>query len=312
MVQKCGSRALSMFPQAATLLCGGLAVVLALLGEVVLAAFALMAAGVSFLVVRHLIGLVVKANEQKCRLDQQLIQSQKLAAIGELSSGIAHEINNPLAIMGQETEWIKHLLKGDNLQAPGATDELRDSLREIVSQVERCKEITHKLLSFARRTDPRTRPMQLNDLIEEVVGISEQPSRYANVKIVKNLDPRLPEVCASPSEIQQVILNLINNAIDAIGPGGGTVQITSRQEGDKVVLDVSDTGCGIPKSVLPRIFDPFFTTKPVGKGTGLGLSICYGIVHKMGGEITVNSAVDLGTTFHVYLPLFCKGEEARS
>jgi two-component system, NtrC family, sensor kinase len=151
--------------------------------------------------------------------------------------------------------------------------------------------------------------MQVNELVEELVSISEQRSRFANVKVIKHLEPDLPEVCASPSEIQQVLLNLINNAIDAIGPAGGTVEITSRDEGHKVVIDVADTGHGIPPSVMARIFDPFFTTKPVGKGTGLGLSICYGIIKKMGGDITVNSAVDLGTTFHVHLPLPPEGQK---
>jgi two-component system NtrC family sensor kinase len=146
----------------------------------------------------------------------------------------------------------------------------------------------------------------MNDLVEEIVSVSEQRSRFGNVKMTLNLDPLLPAVAVSPSEMQQVLLNLINNAIDAIGTGGGEVEITTRVEDDNVVIDVQDSGHGIPKAILPRIFDPFFTTKPVGKGTGLGLSICYGIVKKLGGEITVNSAVGLGTTFHVYLPMHRK------
>jgi two-component system NtrC family sensor kinase len=145
--------------------------------------------------------------------------------------------------------------------------------------------------------------VQLNDLVEEIVGISEQRARYSNVKITKHLAPDLPMVSASPSEMQQVFLNLINNAIDAIGPTGGTIDVATRIDADFAVVDVADSGQGIPKSILPRIFDPFFTTKPVGKGSGLGLSICYGIVKKMGGKITVNSAVGIGTTFHVYVPL---------
>ena len=128
----------SLYSYAASFLTAGLAMVLGLSGEIFLAALALLIALISFLLTWRLTREIDKANEQKCHLDEQLIQSQKLAAIGELSSGIAHEINNPLAIMGQETEWIKHLLKDDHLEAPGAPEELRDSLREIVSQVERC------------------------------------------------------------------------------------------------------------------------------------------------------------------------------
>ncbi|HBD09156.1 MAG TPA: two-component sensor histidine kinase, partial [Syntrophobacteraceae bacterium] len=136
----------------------------------------------------------------------------------------------------------------------------------------------------------------------EIVSISGQGAKYNNVKIVTHLDPELPKVGASPSEMQQVLLNLINNAIDAIGSGGGSIEITSRRNGEFVTIDVADTGQGIPQAMMNRIFDPFFTTKPVGKGTGLGLSICYGIIKKMGGDITINSSVGVGTTFHVHLP----------
>ncbi len=310
MVLKFGSRALSLFPHAATLLCGGLAVVLALLGEVVLAAFALIAAGVSFLVVRHLIGLVAKANEQKYRLDQQLIQSQKLAAIGELSSGIAHEINNPLAIMGQETEWIKHLLKGDNLQAPGATDELRDSLREIVSQVERCKEITHKLLDFARKKEPLIQAADVNRLIEDMARLVEKEATQNNIKLIRGYDKNLPRVSTDPPLLRQVVLNILNNAAYAIGRDG-TITIATRQPtADSIELTFSDTGCGIPKEQLEKIFDPFFTTKPPGKGTGLGLSISHSIIVKLGGRITAASEIGKGTTFTIHLPVASpKGED---
>ena len=195
------------------------------------------------------------------------------------------------------------LLQEEDFQDSDNLAEYRRALEQIRAQGERCKEITHKLLSFARRTDPRIREVQMNELIEEIVGVTEQRSRFSNVKLNLNLDPSLPLVSASPSEMQQVLLNLINNAIDAIGAGGGEVNITSRVEDDRVIIDVQDTGHGIPKAILPRIFDPFFTTKAVGKGTGLGLSICYGIIKKLGGEITVNSTVGVGTTFRIHLPV---------
>jgi len=187
--------------------------------------------------------------------------------------------------------------KGENL------DEFKRSLKQIRTQGIRCKGITHKLLSFARRTDAEVHDVQLNDLITEVVGLSEQRAKYSNVKIQTRLAGDLPTVTVSPSEMQQVFLNLINNSLDAIDKEGGRIDITSRVDGNYVIVDVADTGHGIPKSYLPWIFDPFFTTKPVGKGTGLGLSIVYGIIEKMGGEISVNSAVGLGTTFHIRIPL---------
>jgi two-component system NtrC family sensor kinase len=236
-------------------------------------------------------------------MNEQVIEAGKLASIGELAAGIAHEINNPVAIMVEEAGWMEDLLAEEELGECKNIDEFKRALGQVKTQGVRCKEITYKLLSFARRTDPKMRDVQLNDLVEEIVGISEQRARYSNVKITKHLLPDLPMVSASPSEMQQVFLNLINNAIDAIGPGGGTIDVATRVDGGFAIVDVADSGQGIPKSILPRIFDPFFTTKPVGKGSGLGLSICYGIVKKMGGRITVNSAVGIGTTFHVHVPL---------
>ena len=274
----------------------------------VLALFIILMGGIGIVVVAFVLASrmsrhVEEADREQEMMNEQVIEAGKLASVGELAAGIAHEINNPIAIMVEEAGWIGDLLHEEDFQDSENLAEFKRALDQIRVQGERCKEITHKLLSFARRTDPRVREVQMNDLIEEIVGVTEQRSRFSNVKISLKLDPSLPVVAASPSEMQQVLLNLINNAIDAIGTGGGEVSITSRVDGEKVVIDVQDTGHGIPKAILPRIFDPFFTTKPVGKGTGLGLSICYGIVKKLGGEITVNSAVGLGTSFHIHLPI---------
>ena len=303
MVKEFSSSGSNLYSHAATLLCAGLAVALALFGEILFAAVALVVAFVSFLFVRHLTRLVAKANEQKCHLDQQLIQSQKLAAIGELSSGIAHEINNPLAIMGQETEWIKHLLKDDHLEAPGAPEELRDSLREIVCQVDRCKEITHKLLDFARKKEPLIQGADVNRLIEDMARLVEKEAAQKNIKIIRAYQKNLPRVQTDPPLLRQVVLNILNNAAYAIGKDGA-ITIATRQSGESLVeLAFSDTGCGIPKEQLDKIFDPFFTTKPPGKGTGLGLSISHSIVVKLGGRITVASEVGKGTTFTIHLPV---------
>jgi two-component system NtrC family sensor kinase len=252
---------------------------------------------------RRMVKRIEKSDREKEMMNEQVIEAGKLASIGELAAGIAHEINNPVAIMVEEAGWMEDLLAEEELGECKNIDEFKRALGQVKTQGVRCKEITYKLLSFARRTDPKMRDVQLNDLVEEIVGISEQRARYSNVKITKHLLPDLPMVSASPSEMQQVFLNLINNAIDAIGPGGGTIDVATRVDGGFAIVDVADSGQGIPKSILPRIFDPFFTTKPVGKGSGLGLSICYGIVKKMGGRITVNSAVGIGTTFHVHVPL---------
>jgi two-component system, NtrC family, sensor kinase len=257
----------------------------------------------AFVLASRMVQHVEHADREQEMMNEQVIEAGRLASVGELAAGIAHEINNPIAIMVEEAGWIGDLLQEEDLKETENVTEFRRALNQIRVQGQRCKEITHKLLSFARRTDPRVREVDLNELVEEVVGVSEQRSRFGNVKISLHLDPALPAVSVSPSEMQQVLLNLINNAIDAIGPGGGDVEITTRVEKENVVVDVKDNGEGIPKAIQARIFDPFFTTKPVGKGTGLGLSICYGIVKKLGGEITVNSAVGVGTTFHIYMPI---------
>jgi two-component system, NtrC family, sensor kinase len=252
---------------------------------------------------RRMVSRIERADQDKEMMNEQVVETGKLASVGELAAGIAHEINNPIAIMIEEAGWIEDLFAEEPCLEDERSTEVKRALKQIETQGERCKEITHKLLSFARRTDPRLVEVEINDLVEEILSISEQRSKFSSVKLVRNLASGLPTLVASPSELQQVFLNLINNSLDAMGPDGGTIEITSRIADGYVVVDVADTGQGIPKATIARMFDPFFTTKPVGKGTGLGLSICYGIIKKLGGKITVNSAVGVGTTMHIHLPI---------
>jgi len=272
---------------------------LAIIALLVVAAGALV---ISFFVSRNLVSKFAEADREHTVMTHQVIETGRLASIGELAAGIAHEINNPVAIMVQEAGWIDDLLNDDDPTSAENLEEINRAVGQIRTQGDRCKEITYKLLSFARKTDPSVREVILNDIVEEVIGLTSQKTRYANVQIVRELSPDLPAIQASPTEIQQVLLNLVNNAVDAIDQPGGTVTVATRTEGDAVVLEVSDTGKGIPEANLGRIFDPFFTTKPVGQGTGLGLSICYGIVEKAGGSITVESEIDEGTTFTASFP----------
>jgi two-component system, NtrC family, sensor kinase len=257
----------------------------------------------AFLLAKKMISRIERADREKEMMNEQVIETGKLASVGELAAGIAHEINNPIAIMIEEAGWIEDLYAEEPCMEDERSTEVRRSLKQIETQGARCKEITHKLLSFARRTDPRLVEVQVNDLLEEILSISEQRSKFSNVKLAKSFNSALPFLVASPSELQQVFLNLLNNAIDAMEPEGGTIAITTRVADGYVVVDVADTGHGIPQAIIARMFDPFFTTKPVGKGTGLGLSICYGIIKKLGGKITVNSAVGIGTTMHIHLPI---------
>ncbi|MFH1488950.1 MAG: cache domain-containing protein [Pseudomonadota bacterium] len=253
---------------------------------------------------------ISRAEKEKQLMNEQIVETGKLASVGELAAGIAHEINNPVAIMVEEAGWIEDLLEEEEFREGENLNEFRRALKQIGTQGRRCKDITHKLLSFARKTDSRIHDVDLNDVIEEIIALSSQRAKYANVNIHKNLQKDLPRIKVSQTEMQQVLLNLVNNALDAMEKKGGNVELFSKLEGDEILIEVVDTGPGIPESNLNRIFDPFFTTKPVGKGTGLGLSICYGIITKLGGEIIVHSTLDVGTAFRVKLPL--KRDENKS
>lgn len=273
---------------------------------------------------RKIVGLISSADQKSEAMNKQVVESGKLATIGELAAGIAHEINNPVAIMVEEAGWVEDLIEEgamdpDKADAADDMKEIRRALTHINTQGLRCKEITHKLLSFARKTDTTATDVQINDLLLEIVGLTAKMAGYDNVQIHTRLEEDLPYVRLSPSELQQVILNLVNNGIDAMGGNGGTITISTALtrldtdamppeaavQSDSPWLEVSieDNGCGIPKDNLTRIFDPFYTTKAVGKGTGLGLSICYGIIEKMGGKINVESQVGQGTRFNILLPL---------
>lgn len=260
---------------------------------------------VAFTLPRNIVALIESSDKKSEVMNKQVVESGKLATIGELAAGIAHEINNPVAIMVEEAGWIEDLLEDEDLKESKNLEEFKRALTQINTQGRRCKEITHKLLSFARKTDSTINDVQVNDAIREIVSLTAQMAKYNNVTIETDLNQGIPYIRISPSELQQVILNLINNAIDAMEKEGGIIKIetkVSKLERDHVVISIQDNGPGIPKDNLDRIFDPFFTTKAVGKGTGLGLSICYGIIQKMGGKIDVHSQVGKGSRFRIWIP----------
>jgi two-component system NtrC family sensor kinase len=243
------------------------------------------------------------ADEEKELMSQQIIETGKLASIGELAAGIAHEINNPVAIMIEEAGWIQDLLEEEEFAQSENLDEFDRALKQINTQGKRCKEITHKLLSFARKTDSRVADVSVGKLLSDIVYLSSQRAKYGNIEIRTQFENDLPAISASETELQQVFLNLVNNALDAMEKTGGTITLSAKVDGDDIVVVVADSGPGIAEANLSRIFDPFFTTKPVGKGTGLGLSICYGIIKKMGGDIDARSAVGKGVVFDIRIPI---------
>jgi two-component system, NtrC family, sensor kinase len=260
---------------------------------------------VAVLVTRHMLTIIRRRDEETDRLNEQLLQTSKLASIGELSAGVAHEINNPLAIISTERQILLDTEKQTPEMDPVFRDQLFDSLNQIQIQIHRCKRITQNLLRFSRRTTSIMEPFNLNAFIKEVVDLMEREARANGIKFVTDLSPDLPDMISDASQLQQVFLNMITNSIDAHnGKPYGRIDITTKiaENGQGVQLLIGDTGSGIPNEFLKKIFDPFFTTKPVGKGTGLGLSICHSIIQRLGGRISVQSKLEEGTRFDIFLP----------
>jgi two-component system, NtrC family, sensor kinase len=264
------------------------------------------ALAISRRIVRH----VQQADTKTDELNAQLMVSSKMAAVGEMATGIAHEINNPLANIETLRTWILDLVTEEGLAAQDVPEVIA-SARKIGDQVERCRLITHDLLRFSRRSDSGRVSTNVEGLVGEMVEMIEHRARSENVRFEIHPDPSpLPMLLLSSSKLQQVLLNILNNAVDAMGGKGGTVKLVIRRAGSKVRIAITDSGSGIAPEHLPRIFEPFFTTKPVGKGTGLGLAVCYGLVQQMDGILTVESKVGVGSTFTLTLPLNPAEEDA--
>ncbi|WP_028584947.1 sensor histidine kinase [Desulfogranum mediterraneum] len=227
--------------------------------------------------------------------------ANKLASIGRLAAGVAHEINNPLSIINQKTGLVL-----DYFEMSGVFDHkeaMEEALDGIQKSVNRCKTITHRLLGFARHTEVESEEIDLNLLLEEVVAFLAKEATYNQICIDYALDQELERIVSDRGQLQQVLLNIVNNAIDAIGSNGRIILGSRQKDRGQVVVTIADNGGGMSREVQQRIFDPFFTTKETGKGTGLGLSITYGIVEKLGGTIRVESEVGAGTCFEITLPV---------
>jgi len=234
---------------------------------------------------------------------RQIYQSQKLAAVGQLAAGVAHEINNPLTGVLSYSSFL--------LKRAEDKPEFKEDLEVIVRETKRCREIVKGLLDFARQSPPEKHACDLTEIVERAVRIVLTQLAVHQVDVEKNLRPGLPEIRADANQLQQVIVNLLLNANDAIGDGGGRIALATNvvthagageTQASEIELRVSDTGCGIPAANLQRVFDPFFSTKGP-KGTGLGLAVAWGIIEKHNGRIEVESEVGKGTTFRVLLPI---------
>jgi len=235
-------------------------------------------------------------------LNAQLVQSDKLAALGKMAAGVAHEINNPLNVILQRTGWLEDLLAEEDIKESENFEEFQTSIQKIEEHVERARKVVHNMLGFARRMEPRLEDVDINDTINQTITILENYARTNNIEIQTDLSGKLPIIASDQAQLQQVFLNLIANAIDAIGKDG-LIEIKSRRLDSRICISIKDDGPGIPAEKHKNVFDPFFTTKEAGKGTGLGLSVIYNIIEKMGGTIHLKSQVGKGTTFTVEVPV---------
>ena len=265
---------------------------------------------VAFVLTGRIVSRIEQADAERDRLRQQLIGASRLAEIGEMAAGFAHEINNPLQIIKSEQAMIGVVLDDfqEGREAPDRTvKELKEAVAQIGLQVSRCAAITQGILKFGRQSAPQPQTMALKTFIEEVLAMVENQATVRGIALERKFSPDTPTVHADPVQLQQVFLNLFNNAMDAVsenhhGSGGRIAISTKSDENGCAVVCITDNGIGIEPENLKKIFSPFFTTKPVGKGTGLGLSVCYGIIEKMGGRLDVTSSPRVATTFTVQIP----------
>jgi two-component system NtrC family sensor kinase len=250
---------------------------------------------------------------EKVELDSFSCRNQIFSSVDQLSAGIAHEINNPLGIISQEIEWLRHILKKQEISSSvdrKDLDDCEDSLMEISRQVDRCNEIVQKLLSLARQVEPVIQEVEANDVVLSVLEIVNREARDFNINIVAQLDESLPPISTDPPLLRQAVLNLLVNARQAIERDGEICVSTRRTDSEFVEIEIRDNGCGISPENLNRVFTPFFSTKPEGRGSGLGLAICRGIIERLGGEIKVESEFGKFTAFTVKLPVGKKTERS--
>jgi signal transduction histidine kinase len=252
---------------------------------------------------RELEARVREKSHELTRAHERLVETEKLAATGRLAAGIAHEINNPLASIAGYAEDLLQLAKGGSLAESPEFEEFAESLTVIHEQAFRCKRIIRQLLSFARPAPFHLEPVEVGPLIADVLPLIEHRGRGKGVEVELEADPGAPPALADRANLVQVLVNLLENAFDAIPGPGGRVAISVEARGKRhVAIEIADTGCGIPEAHRSKVFDPFFTTKPPGSGTGLGLSIVHSIVSRHGGTIDFTSEAGKGTTFVVVLP----------
>ncbi|MEW5746522.1 MAG: ATP-binding protein [Nitrospirota bacterium] len=263
--------------------------------------------GVSVRMANTLGNSIKEADRKKEEAIAESEHANKLASIGRLATGIAHEINNPLAIINEKAGLMKDIIE---LSADFPhREKFLTLINGIFESVNRCRTITHRLLGFARKVEVVYEVIDLNDVVREVIGFLEREILYRSIRLELNLLKELPRIQSDKAQLEQVLLNIINNALDAVEDGGAITVSTGVKDTYTVKVVVRDNGHGIPRDKVKHIFDPFFTTKEKGKGTGLGLAISYGIMKKLGGDIVVASEEGKGAAFTIEIPVVPKSEK---
>jgi two-component system NtrC family sensor kinase len=257
--------------------------------------------GIIMLRARKLVQSQIEAEQHRAELSGQLVQASKLASVGELAAGIAHEINNPLAIIAEEAGVLKDSFDPD-LPPDEEPVDFAAHLDIIQEAVFRCRDITRKLLTFVRHSPVHLEMHGVHDILNDVVdGMLRNELSISNIEVVREYDDRVREILTDRNQLVQVFINLVKNAIDAM-PTGGRLSIVTVEGTDKITISLSDTGCGMSHEQMEKVFLPFFTTKDPGKGTGLGLSVSSTIIGNLGGRCYVESELGKGSTFSVELP----------
>jgi signal transduction histidine kinase len=252
----------------------------------------------------YLVNQIFEADHKRVAALHKVEYANKMASLGRLSAGVAHEINNPLAIINEKAGLIKDLFQ---LQPAQVVDSRLVGLVDaIIYSVERCGKITQRLLGFARHLESKTQSVDLVEVIHEVLGFLGKEAEYRSITLAVDAEPDMPSIESDRGRLQEIFLNLFNNSFAAMEDGGRLAITVRRAEPDFIAAIVSDTGCGISESDLKRIFEPFFSTKTGKGGTGLGLSITYGLIQELGGSVSVRSEVGKGTEFSIRLPVKAK------
>ena len=269
--------------------------------QMIIGGAGLLIIAVAILLVFSMMNKVENADHQRVLLYDRIRYSEKMALIGRMAASVAHEINNPLQIIGDQAGWLDELLSEEEPALLKNRDEYQPAISKIRAQVKRASTITHRLLGFSRSTDGQKSAADLNALVEEAVSFLEKEAQNHRIIIRRNFDSSLPLITTDSTQLQQVFLNILNNGVDAIG-ADGEITISTSVAGKQIIIEFADNGPGLSADALKKVFEPFFTTKKMGSGTGIGLAISYNIMERLGGSIEARNGLQGGCVFRVTLP----------